>query len=55
VTNATLPKDVDVQSLTFAQALDLLAERAARGPATRRRRSGRSTSTSAGRRKKASA
>lgn len=53
VTNATLPKDVDPQSLTFAQALDLLAERAARGPATRRR-SRRATAAAKGR-KKASA
>jgi DNA topoisomerase-1 len=54
VTNATLPKDVDPQSLTLDRALELLAERAARGPATRRRRGGRSTG-SAARRKKASA
>jgi DNA topoisomerase-1 len=32
-TNATLPKDVAPDALTFQQALDLLAERAARGPA----------------------
>jgi DNA topoisomerase I len=37
-TNATLPKDVTPESLTFQQALDLLAERAARGPSTRGRR-----------------
>jgi DNA topoisomerase-1 len=35
-TNATLPKDVEPETLTFQQALDLLAERAARGPATPR-------------------
>ena len=40
-TNATLPKDVTVESLTQQQALDLLAERAARGPATKSRRGGR--------------
>jgi DNA topoisomerase-1 len=32
-TNATLPKDIAPDALTFQQALDLLAERAARGPA----------------------
>jgi DNA topoisomerase-1 len=37
-TNATLPKDFTIESLTFQQALDLLAERAARGPSTRGRR-----------------
>jgi len=37
-TNATLPKDFTPESLTFEQALDLLAERAARGPSTRGRR-----------------
>jgi DNA topoisomerase-1 len=37
-TNATLPKDFTPDSLTFEQALDLLAERAARGPSTRGRR-----------------
>ena len=36
-TNATLPKGVTVEELTFQQALDLLAERAARGPAKARR------------------
>jgi DNA topoisomerase-1 len=39
-TNATLPKDVTPESLTFPQALDLLAERAARGPAVKRGRRG---------------
>jgi DNA topoisomerase-1 len=37
VTNATLPKGVSVEELTFDQALGLLAERAARGPAKPRR------------------
>jgi DNA topoisomerase-1 len=37
-TNATLPKDYTPESLTLQQALDLLAERAARGPSTRGRR-----------------
>jgi DNA topoisomerase I len=37
-TNATLPKDYTPETLTFQQALDLLAERAARGPSTRGRR-----------------
>lgn len=41
VTNATLPKDYTPESLTFQQALDLLAERAARGPASPRGRRGR--------------
>ncbi len=36
-TNATLPKDLTPEELTFQQALDLLAERAARGPVTRGR------------------
>jgi len=40
-TNATLPKDLAPEELTFQQALDLLAERAARGPATPRGRRGR--------------
>ncbi|GHT28635.1 DNA topoisomerase 1 [Planctomycetales bacterium] len=35
ITNATLPKDVSSDELTFEQALDLLAERAARGPSKR--------------------
>jgi DNA topoisomerase-1 len=38
VTNATLPRDYTTESLTFEQALNLLAERAARGPSTRARR-----------------
>ena len=60
-TNATLPKDVTPEELTFPQALDLLAERAARGPAKPRgRRGGRTaapTKTAAKKtsRKKASA
>jgi DNA topoisomerase-1 len=37
-TNATLPKDITPEELTFQQSLDLLAERAARGPSTRGRR-----------------
>jgi DNA topoisomerase I len=37
-TNATLPKDVTPETLTLPQALDLLAERAARGPAPKARR-----------------
>ncbi|MEX2172778.1 MAG: type I DNA topoisomerase [Pirellulaceae bacterium] len=36
-TNATLPKDVSLESLTLDEALNLLAERAARGPAKPRR------------------
>jgi DNA topoisomerase-1 len=41
-TNATLPKDFTPEELTFQQALDLLAERAARGPAPKGRRGSRS-------------
>jgi DNA topoisomerase-1 len=39
-TNATLPKDIAPEALTFQQALDLLAERAARGPVVKRGRRG---------------
>jgi DNA topoisomerase-1 len=46
VTNATLPKDYEPETLTFQQALDLLAERAARGPATPRGRRGRAAAKS---------
>jgi DNA topoisomerase-1 len=54
VTNATLPRDVAVESLTLAQALELLAERAARGSAPRKRRRSAAAARSP-RRKKASA
>jgi DNA topoisomerase-1 len=37
-TNATVPKDVTTEALTFDQALNLLAERAARGPSKKSRR-----------------
>jgi DNA topoisomerase-1 len=37
-TNATLPRGVAVDQLTFDEALNLLGERAARGPSTRGRR-----------------
>jgi DNA topoisomerase-1 len=40
-TNATLPKGVLPEDLTFQQALDLLAERAARGPVAHKGRRGR--------------
>jgi DNA topoisomerase-1 len=40
-TNATLPKGVSVSELTFDEALGLLAERAARGPVSRPRRTAR--------------
>lgn len=43
-TNATLPKGVTPEELTFQQALDLLAERAARGPAPKRGRGRRGKS-----------
>jgi len=51
-TNATLPKDYTPEELTFQQALDLLAERAARGPSTRGRR-GKKAKVGAGGAKKA--
>ncbi|MDR1141637.1 MAG: type I DNA topoisomerase, partial [Planctomycetaceae bacterium] len=35
-TNATLPKNITVEELTFDRAIDLLAERAAKGPAKKR-------------------
>ncbi|MFV2067399.1 MAG: topoisomerase C-terminal repeat-containing protein, partial [Pirellulales bacterium] len=35
-TNASLPKDVPSDEITFQQALDLLAERAARAPAKKK-------------------
>jgi DNA topoisomerase I len=38
VTNATLPKDYTPESLSFEQALNLLAERAARGPSPKAHR-----------------
>jgi DNA topoisomerase-1 len=44
-TNATLPKDVSPEELNFQQALDLLAERAARGPSTKPRRGARAAKT----------
>ena len=37
-TNATLPRGMAVDQLTFDEALNLLGERAARGPSTRGRR-----------------
>ncbi|HEY0982065.1 topoisomerase C-terminal repeat-containing protein, partial [Schlesneria sp.] len=44
--NATLPKGTDPQGFTLQEALPLLAERAARGPATKKSR-GRSTTEGA--------
>ena len=38
-TNASLPRGVDPETLTFEAALDLLAERAARGPSTKKKAS----------------
>jgi DNA topoisomerase-1 len=35
-TNATLPKETAIEELTFERALDLLAERAAKGPSKKR-------------------
>ncbi|MDR0608984.1 MAG: type I DNA topoisomerase [Planctomycetaceae bacterium] len=35
-TNATLPKNMTIEELTFDRAIDLLAERAAKGPAAKR-------------------
>ncbi|MDR2172141.1 MAG: type I DNA topoisomerase [Planctomycetaceae bacterium] len=37
-TNATIPKDMAVDDITFEKALDLLAEKAAKGPTTKPRR-----------------
>ncbi len=57
VTNATLPKDVSVDELTFEKALDLLAERAAKGPPKRRsskKSSGKKKSSKKATKKKAS-
>jgi DNA topoisomerase-1 len=41
--NATIPKESDPLQVTLEEALPLLAERAARGPATKRGRGGRGT------------
>ncbi len=38
-TNASLPRDAESNELTFEQALELLAARAAKGPSTRKKRS----------------
>jgi DNA topoisomerase-1 len=46
-TNATLPKDMTPEELTFEQALDLLAERAARGPSKSTRRGGKTAKKAA--------
>ena len=35
-TNATVPKDQSLEELTFEQALELLADRAAKGPSKKR-------------------
>ena len=37
-TNASLPKGTDPKDMTFESALDLLAERAAKGPRRRKRK-----------------
>ncbi len=36
-TNATLPKEITVEELTFDRAVDILAERAAKGPSKRKK------------------
>lgn len=46
-TNATVPKDVTPEALTFDQALNLLAERASKGPSTRGRKRGGKSAKSA--------
>jgi DNA topoisomerase I len=54
-TNASLPKAVDPASFTFESALDLLAERAARGPSTKkssRKKSAKSAAAKTGEPKK---
>ncbi len=43
-TNASLPKDVTQDALTFEQALELLANRAAKGPTTRKKKASKKTS-----------
>jgi DNA topoisomerase-1 len=53
--NATLPKDTPPDQVTLEQALVLLAERAARGPATRGRRRGRTAAAPKSAAKKKSA
>ncbi len=40
-TNASLPKGSDVEQVTFQQALDLLADRAAKGPAVKKKKAAR--------------
>ena len=45
-TNASIPKDVNPEELTFEQALELLAARAAKGPA-KKKRTTRKTKTAA--------
>jgi DNA topoisomerase-1 len=45
-TNASLPKGTAPEQLTFEQAVDLLAERAARGPARKRAKRGGTAATS---------
>ena len=54
-TNATLPRGVAVEQLTFDEALNLLGERAARGPSTRGGRGRRSAAPKAAARKPAAA
>ncbi len=46
-TNASLPKGVDPANFTFEAALELLAERAARGPSTKKKVSRKKSSTAA--------
>ncbi|MGL4595078.1 MAG: type I DNA topoisomerase [Thermoguttaceae bacterium] len=46
-TNATLPKDISIDDLTFEIAINLLAERAAKGPSTRKKTSRKKVATKA--------
>ncbi|MBR4752043.1 MAG: type I DNA topoisomerase [Thermoguttaceae bacterium] len=53
-TNASLPKDLTQDELTFERALELLANRAAKGPSTRAKRSAKKTTKKAASKKTSS-
>jgi DNA topoisomerase-1 len=46
-TNATLPKDEDVAAVTLERAVELLADKRAKGPAPRKRAAGKASKTTA--------
>jgi len=50
-TNASLPRTISPEEVTFERALDLLAERAARGPARRKRAKRKTTKKKAAKKK----